>query len=356
MDGMTLAAERLIDWKAAQAVGSRIAGTGPALSSLERARLHEDFAEVVPEAESLVAAFTELQPGDRRARPWVMTRDEWLGANLRAFERVLEPFAQKVLTDRDESALAGLRRKTLGAQIGGLLGYLGHKVLGQYDLFAPPDDEGTLYFVGPNVVTVERRHQFPPREFRLWVSLHEVSHRVQFAGVPWLRGHVSGLVDSYLSSVEVDPKRLLESLRRAVEEVRGGQSEWKGWGWIFLLMTPQQRDTFRRMQAVMSLLEGHGNFVMDAVATRNRIPGVARFRQKLRERRNRTGVEKAFQRAIGFDTKVKQYDMGERFVAEVVGQVGMGGFNRVWEQPTNLPTLEEVGRPEAWVARVGASS
>ena len=352
MDGMTLAAERLIDWKAAQAVGSRIAGTGPALSSLERARLHEDFAEVVPEAESLVAAFTELQPGDRRARPWVMTRDEWLGANLRAFERVLEPFAQKVLTDRDESALAGLRRKTLGAQIGGLLGYLGHKVLGQYDLFAPPDDEGTLYFVGPNVVTVERRHQFPPREFRLWVSLHEVSHRVQFAGVPWLRGHVSGLVDSYLSSVEVDPKRLLESLRRAVEEVRGGQSEWKGWGWIFLLMTPQQRDTFRRMQAVMSLLEGHGNFVMDAVATRNRIPGVARFRQKLRERRNRTGVEKAFQRAIGFDTKVKQYDMGERFVAEVVGQVGMGGFNRVWESPETLPLRSEIADPAAWVRRV----
>jgi coenzyme F420 biosynthesis associated uncharacterized protein len=355
MDVMTLAAERLVDWKAAHGVGSRIAGTGPALSSLERAQLDEDFAEVVPEAESLVASFTELQPGDRRARPWVMTRDEWLGANLRAFERVLEPFAQKVLSDRTESAFAELRRKTLGAQIGGLLGYLGHKVLGQYDLFAPPDDEGTLYFVGPNVVAVERRHQFPPRDFRLWVTLHEVSHRVQFAGVPWLRGHVSGLVDSYLSSVEVDPKRLLASLRRAVDEVRGGQAEWKGWGWIFLIMTPEQRETFRRMQAVMSLLEGHGNFVMDAVAKRHRMPGVATFRRKLRERRNRTGVEKAFQRAIGFDTKVKQYDMGERFVAEVVGQVGMGGFNRVWEQPTNLPTLEEVGRPEAWVARVGAA-
>src|SRR2546425_11525680 len=120
-------------------------------------------------------------------------------------------------------------------------------------------------------------------------------------------------------------------------------------------MTPEQRDMFRRMQAVMSLLEGHGNFVMDAVA-KNRIPGVATFKRKLHERRHRSGVEKVFQRAIGFDTKVRQYDVGERFVAEVVGQVGMGGFNRVWERASNLPTIEEVHEPETWVARVGAAS
>jgi coenzyme F420 biosynthesis associated uncharacterized protein len=352
---MSLAAERLVDWKTAVAVGARVAGTGPALTAVQRARLAEDFGELVPQAEQMVAGFTLLEPGDRRARPWVMTRSEWLGANVRAFERVLEPFARKVLTDHKESALAQVRRHTLGAQIGGLLGYLGHKVLGQYDLFAPPDDEGLLYFVGPNLVGVERRFQFPERDFRLWLALHEVAHRVQFAGVPWLRGHLSNLVDSYLSSVEVDPKQLLQSLRRAVDEVRSGDTEWKGWGWIFLLMTPEQRDMFRRMQAVMSLLEGHGNFVMDAVA-RNRIPGVATFKRKLHERRHRAGVEKVFQRAIGFDTKVRQYDVGERFVAEVVGQVGMSGFNRVWERASNLPTIEEVHQPEAWVARVAAAS
>ncbi len=355
METMTLAAERLVDWRAARLVGVRVAGAGPQMSAVQRARMAEDFAELVPQAESMVASFTQLEPGERRARPWAMTREEWLGANLRAFERVLEPFARKVLTDSPESALAEIRRKTLGAQIGGLLGYLGHKVLGQYDLFAPPDDEGVLYFVGPNVAGVERRYRFPPREFRLWISLHEVAHRVQFAGVPWLRGHLSNLVDSYLSSVEVDPKRLVEGLRRAVEQVRSGDAEWRGWGWIFLLMTPEQRDMFRRMQAAMSLLEGHGNFVMDAVA-RDHIPGFATFKRRLQERRNRAGVEKAFQKAIGFDTKVRQYDMGERFVAEVVGRVGMSGFNRVWEQASNLPTLEEVGRPEAWVARVAAAS
>jgi coenzyme F420 biosynthesis associated uncharacterized protein len=288
-----------------------------------------------------------------------MTRDEWLRANLRAFERVLEPFAQKVFaverTTERTAALAELRRKTLGVQIGGLLGYLSHKVLGQYDLFAPPDDEGVLYFVGPNVVGVERKHGFPERDFRLWLSLHEVAHRVQFAGVPWLRGHLSGLVDSYLGSVELDPKRLLESLKRAAQEVRSGATEWRGLGWLFLMMSPEQRDLFRRMQAVMSLLEGHANFVMDAVA-RDRIPEVATFKARLHERRNRGGMEKAFQKAIGFDSKVRQYETGERFVAEVVERVGMGGFNRVWERDSNLPTLQEIGRPDAWVARVGAAS
>jgi coenzyme F420 biosynthesis associated uncharacterized protein len=354
MDRMTLAAERLIDWRVASSVGRRVAGQGPAMTPLDRARITEDFAELLPEAETLVAGFTGLEPGDRRARPWVMTRGQWLDANLRAFERVLEPFAKRVMGGRTGSGLGQLRRKSLGVQLGGLLGYLGHKVLGQYDLFAPPDDEGILYFVGPNVFGVERKYGFPQRDFRLWLCLHEVAHRVQFAGVPWLRGHLSSLVDSYLASVELDPKQLLASLKRAAEEVRQGNAEWRGLGWVFLLMTPEQRDMFRRMQAVMSLLEGHGNFVMDGVAE-GRIAAGPTFRQRLQERRKRPGVERAFQKAIGFDSKVRQYDVGERFVAQVVERVGMTGFNRVWEHASNLPSLDEVNRPEAWLVRVGAA-
>jgi len=354
MEHMTLAAERLIDWRTASKIGRRLAGQGMAMTAVDRARITEDFAELLPEAETLVAGFTGLVPGESRARPWVMTRGQWLDANLRAFERVLEPFAQKVLDGRTTAGLGELRRKSLGVQLGGLLGYLAHKVLGQYDLFAPPDDEGILYFVGPNVFAVERKFDFPQRDFRLWLCLHEVAHRVQFAGVPWLRGHLSGLVDSYLASVELDPKQLLASLRRAAQEVRQGNAEWRGLGWVFLLMTPEQRDMFRRMQAVMSLLEGHGNFVMDGVA-QGRIEAGPAFRQRLQERRRRPVVERAFQKAIGFDSKVRQYDVGERFVAQVVDRVGMAGFNRVWEDARNLPSLDEVNQPEAWLSRVGAA-
>jgi coenzyme F420 biosynthesis associated uncharacterized protein len=350
---MTLAAERLIDWKSADAIGTRVAGRGIPLSPLDRARLVEDFAELVPQAESLVEGFTSLAPGGYRSRPWVMTRAEWLRANLQGFERLLEPFAQKVVSSRAPSGLANIRRRLLGAQIGALLGYLGHRVLGQYDLFLPRDDEGLLYFVGANVVGLERKFGFPPREFRLWLSLHEVAHRLQFGGAPWLRGHVSGMIDSYLESMEVDPKVLMDSLKRAVEEVRSGRAEWRGLGWVFLLMTPDQRETVKRMQAVMALLEGHGNFVMDTVA-KNRIRGAASFRRRLAERRQRGGVEGAFHRAIGLDTKIRQYDLGERFVSSVVGRVGMDGFNRVWEGAANLPTFDEVTQPDAWVARVAS--
>ncbi len=309
---------------------------------------------MIPEAQALVEGFTGLAIQGYPSRPWVMTRGEWLQANLRGFHRVLEPFAANAMKRVRDGALAEVRRKTLGAQIGALMGYMGRKVLGQYDLFLPADDDGLLYFVGPNVVGVERRFRFPERDFRLWVGLHEVAHRVQFGAVPWLRGHVSGLMDSYLSSLELDPKRLMETLKRAVREVRSGAVEWRGVGWVFLLMTPDQRDLLTRMQSMMALLEGHGNFVMNGVGN-GRIPNLETFRRKLHERRQGHGMERAFQRAIGFDAKVRQYDIGERFVAEAVERAGMEGFNRVWERPSNLPTLAEIARPDEWLARVGVA-
>lgn len=351
---MTFAAEKLVDWRTAAMVGRKVAGAGGPLTPVQRARLTEDFAEVVPEAERLVEEFTGLSPGVSRSRPWVMSRDQWLQANLRGFERILEPVALKMLSGRSDGALAAVRRTVLAVQLGGLLGYLGHRVLGQYDVFLPPDDDGLIYFVGANVVSLEQKFRFPARQFRLWISLHEVTHRVQFGRAPWLRAHLQGMMDSYLDSMELDPGWLMERMRRALEEAKSGRAEYRGFGWVFMLMTPDQRDMVRRMQALMSLLEGHGNYVMDRVAV-DLIPSAARFRRTMHDRRTRPGVEKAFQRAIGFDVKVRQYDIGQRFAAKAVEQVGMEGFNRVWEGPASLPTMDEIGRPEAWVARVHAA-
>jgi coenzyme F420 biosynthesis associated uncharacterized protein len=348
---VSFAADRLVDWGVARATGGRVSGPGPSLSSLDRARLFEDFAETVPEAEEMVTAFTGLDSGNSRSRPWVMTRRQWVEANLRGFERLLDPFARKVLVGRSESALAGARRATLGVQIGGLLGYLGRRVLGQYDVFLPPDDDGLIYFVGPNVVALERRFQFPEREFRLWLCLHEVAHRVQFGGTPWLRGYLGTMMDDYLGTLDLDPKWLLDTLRRSVDEVRASRAELHGLGWMFLFMTPDQRELVRRMQAVMSLLEGHSTYVMNQVAGA-RVPEAAAFHRTLHHRRTRPGVEKMFQKAIGFDAKTRQYGVGERFVSSVIERVGMDGFNKVWERPENLPSMHEVQAPETWVARV----
>ncbi|HXY72614.1 MAG TPA: zinc-dependent metalloprotease [Actinomycetota bacterium] len=347
---MNIAADTLADWTVARQVADRVAGTGPALGPVDRARLREDFAEVVPEAEKLAADAIRLPPSGHPSRPWVMSRNEWLDRNLRSFEVVLAPIADQISSGGDGGGTA-LRRKVLGTELGALVGYLSRRVLGQFDLFVPPDDEGTIYFVGPNIAGIERQHQFPERDFRLWIALHEVAHRLQFGSVPWLRGYVSGLVDGYLRSINLDVRYLIDLARHAAEEVRAGRAEWRGMGWVTLLMTPEQRRTFAHAQAVMTLLEGHGNFTMNEVS-RGRIRGAERFRRTLRARRQSRPVERAFQRAIGFDQKAKQYDAGEGFVTQVVQRVGIDGFNLVWERPENLPTLEELGRPDEWLARV----
>jgi coenzyme F420 biosynthesis associated uncharacterized protein len=355
MGAMGLASDRLLDWKTARSVGARAAGAGPELRAVDRARLNEDFAELVPFASAEVQTFTGLVVDGYPARPWVMNRADWIAANLRTFNGVLEPFAQRVLAKTGEGTFASVRRATLGVQVGALLGYLSRKVLGQFDVFLPPDDDGLIYFVGPNIAGVERRFGFGERDFRLWISLHEVAHRVQFGAVPWLRGYVGGLASTYLGSMDLDPKRVVERVRRAAEAVRAGRVEWRGFGWVFLLMTPDQQDLFRRMQAVMSLLEGHGNHVMNGLGSRL-IDDAPLFKVRLAERRRSAGgMERTLQRSIGYDMKARQYDVGERFVSQVVERSGMEGFNLVWRSPANLPTLEEIARPEAWVSRVGAS-
>lgn len=343
-------AAALIDWGTATQTGRRVGGTGPPTPAVERARMREDLAEVVPYAETLIGEFTGLSTaGGFHSRAWLMSRGEWVNANVNGLQRLLEPLAARVLPEG--APRSDLRRKALGAQIGALLGYVSRKVLGQYDAFLPPDDDGVLYFVGPNLVEIERRFELPRRDFRLWVAIHEVTHRVQFGATPWLRPYLEGLIGRYLETVQVDSREVLSQLRRAAEAIRSG-ANWRGMNGILLIMNDEQRALFSRMQALMTLLEGHATFVMNAVAE-GRVDDLDRMRNALRDRRrSRGGVEKVFQQAIGFETKVKQYATGERFVRSVVAEAGMDGLNRVWSDEGNLPSPEEIGDPARWVGRV----
>jgi coenzyme F420 biosynthesis associated uncharacterized protein len=348
---MGSSAARLADWSTALGVGRRVAGPGIPVPPVERARLREDLAELVPYGEELIGAYTGMRADGFRCRPWVMSRGEWIAQNLRGIERLLEPLAARIVAS--QRGRKEIRRKSLGAQVGLLFGYVSRKVLGQYDVFLPPEDDGLLYFVGPNVAEVEARFELPPRDFRLWIALHEVTHRVQFGATPWLRPHLSGMVDRYLSTVSLDAGELGRQLRRAVDELRSG-TDWRRLGVIALLMNEEQRELFQRMQAVMSLLEGHASFVMNGVA-RDRVANLDRMRRSLKERRHVSGMEKGFQRAVGFDSKVRQYDVGERFVSMIVERAGMDGFNRVWRAEANLPSLPEITEPQRWLDRVAPS-
>ena len=342
-------AAALVDWGTAVQTGRRVAGGGPQTAAVERARMREDLIEVVPYAETLISEFTGLSAeGGFRSRPWLMSRSEWIGANVNGLQRLLEPLAARVLPEG--TPRSDFRRKALGAQVGGLLGYVSRKVLGQYDAFLPPDDDGLLYFVGPNLIEVERRFELPRRDFRLWVSIHEVTHRVQFGATPWLRGYLESMIDRYLETVQVDSREVMAQIRRAADAIRSG-ADWRGINGVLLMMNEEQRALFARMQALMTLLEGHASYVMNVVAE-GRVEDLGRMRGALQQRRRSGGVEKVFQQAIGFETKVKQYASGERFVREVVDNAGMEAFNRVWLEESNLPHPEEIEEPSRWVGRV----
>jgi coenzyme F420 biosynthesis associated uncharacterized protein len=342
-------AAALVDWGTAVQTGRRVAGGGPQTAAVERARMREDLLEVVPYAETLIAEFTGLSTeGGFRSRPWLMSRSEWIGANVNGLQRLLEPLAARVLPEGTPGS--DFRRKALGVQVGALLGYVSRKVLGQYDAFLPPDDDGLLYFVGPNLVEVERRFELPRRDFRLWVSIHEVTHRVQFGATPWLRGYLESMIGRYLETVQVDSREVMAQIRRAADAIRSG-ADWRGINGILLMMNEEQRALFSRMQALMTLLEGHASYVMNVVGE-DRVEDVGRMRGALQQRRRSGGVEKVFQQAIGFETKVKQYASGERFVREVVNDAGMQAFNRVWLEEDNLPRAEEIEEPSRWVGRV----
>ena len=345
-------AARLADWDAALRTGRTVSGSGPKVSHPDRAVIREQLSQDVARAEGLVAEFTGLQIAGFRSRAWVMGRGDWVRQNLKGLQRVLEPLAQRIAEKRPEALKdkPTFSRKALGVQIGGLLGYVSRRVLGQVDIFLPPDDDGLIYFVGPNLVEVERSFALPPHDFRLWVSIHEVTHRAQFSAAPWLRNELTRMVDTYLKSVSLDPKEVLDQLMRAVDELRPG-SGVSGPGGVLRLLTPDQRALFERTQAMMSLLEGHASYVMNRVAE-DVVDDLPRLQAALARRRAVGGWEKRVQRAIGFDQKVAQYDSGERFVRDVVERIGVQGFNLVWAEVGNLPQPGEIGDPDRWIARV----
>jgi coenzyme F420 biosynthesis associated uncharacterized protein len=343
-------AARLADWDAAIRTGRTVSGSGPKVSHADRAAMRADLGRHVTRAEELVTGFTNLQIHGFRSRAWVMGRGDWLRQNLKGLQRVLEPLAVRIAQKRPDALDEKRRfsRKALGVQIGALLGYVSRRVLGQVDIFLPPDDDGLIYFVGPNLVDVERNFGLPSDDFRLWVAIHEVTHRVQFSSATWLRGHLTGMVDAYLDSVSLDPKELLEQLARAVDDLRSGSDGPSG---ILRLLTPEQRELFHRTQSMMSLLEGHASYVMNRVAD-GVVGDLPRLQSALARRRAVGGWEQRVQHAIGFDQKVAQYDSGERFVAAVVDRIGMHGMNLVWAEPANLPQPGEIEDPDRWIARV----
>ncbi len=353
----------VVGWDVAEKVGVRLASRVTKLdapgASAGTDGLAADFEELTAEAEGLVAEATGLVSLSGPARARVTDRAGWVRANLASFRRMLSPLTHRLDERMPKSPAAAKATRVLtGVEVGTLLGWMSTRVLGQYDLLIvdddSADDQDLVYYVGPNVVALERRFGFAPREFRLWLALHEVTHRAQFTGVPWLRGHFLSLVDASLGSIEPDPKRFVSALRRTADEVRAGRNPLDEGGLITLLATPEQQELLGRIGGLMSLLEGHGDVTMDRAGA-GRIPSAPRFGRVLHQRRSQASAPaRLVQKLIGLDAKLKQYEQGERFIEAVEAAGGPAHLAQVWEGPEYLPTLAEIRDPAAWMRRVGA--
>jgi coenzyme F420 biosynthesis associated uncharacterized protein len=346
-----------VAWDVAEQVAGRVAGRGdPPVDWATLRGLVTDFQEVTAQAEELVERSTGLRSLVGPARAQVATREEWIHANISSFRRLLGPVLERAgKAGRGLPGLLGpVGRYAAGAEMGVVLGWMSGRVLGQYDLLLAEGDspEDAVYYVGPNIVSLERRHGFDPREFRLWIALHELTHRAQFTGVPWLRAHFLELVQQSVAIASPDPRQVLDALGRVAVDIRSGRNPLAESGLVGALASPEQLETLRSIQGMMSLLEGHGDVTMDRAAA-DLIPSAARFSQVLRARRESAGgITRLFQQLIGLEAKLRQYADGEKFVREIERTGGPELLARAWERPENLPTAAEIKSPDTWTSRV----
>ncbi|HEY1132990.1 MAG TPA: zinc-dependent metalloprotease [Nocardioides sp.] len=357
------AAGPTIDWELAARLGARLAPPSPDVPTAQVTETVEALRADAVRSTGLVADYTGLVAPEHSAPVLVVDRPRWIEANTQSFAVLMDPFVAR-LAERgaEREAESGLRApapvrrattavgsRVTGAEVGVLLGFLSGKVLGQFDPFAPEDvaPDGRLLLVAPNVWQVAEDIGARHRDFRLWVCLHEETHRVQFTAVPWLRAHLRSQVAALADTL--DPTSVLEDgLSRVVDAVRNGA---KG-SLVDLLGSPEQRAIIDGVTGTMSLLEGHADVVMDGVGP-SVIPTVRRIRTAFEQRRDGLGfLDRLVRRMIGLDAKMAQYRDGAAFVRHVVDRVGMADFNAVWAAPENLPSKSEIADPAAWVRRV----
>ncbi|MDT5039942.1 MAG: hypothetical protein QOE51_927 [Actinoplanes sp.] len=342
---------QFVDWDLAAATAGALSKSGPAVSYEEAMRVVAELRELTDEAAGHVATFTGLTSQIAVPPVRVVDRKDWAAVNIEGLKQVIVPLVNRLSGDRQPGALAdAIGSRVTGVQAGTVLAYLSGRVLGQYEVFS--GEPGQLLLNAPNIVEAERKINADSRDFRLWVCLHEVTHRTQFTAVPWMRGYFLGEVQAF-TDASANGEHILERLRRGVAALSDALRDPDSRSSVLdLVQTPAQKSVLDRLTALMTLLEGHAEFVMDGVGPEV-IPSVESIRARFNQRRESGNpLEKAIRRLLGIEVKMRQYAEGRKFVHGVVERVGMTGFNKIFSSPLTLPRLAELGDPDAWVARV----
>jgi coenzyme F420 biosynthesis associated uncharacterized protein len=340
----------MVDWRLAQRVADAVAGgdgAGPPLVE------QPELEAMAGRAFERVSEYARLHPAVPPPPLEPVGRREWSRANLETMGTTLEPVLERL----GSGPLQSVGGVLIGVEAGGIVGFMGRNVLGQYELaLLDPERPPRLLLVAPNLREAARTFQADEAELLEWVVFHEITHAVQFTGVPWLRDYVASMLRELLSSVkvEVDTAALLrvpklDDLRAAWESVRRD-------GLVHAVAGPERKDIIDRLQAVMAVIEGHAEHVMDAAGA-DVLPSLPKLRESLeRRRREKPPLVKLLERLLGLDLKMRQYEVGKRFCDAVVRDWGIDGLNRAWSAPEHLPTLAELEDPAGWVRRTSVRS
>ncbi|QDG61561.1 zinc-dependent metalloprotease [Pseudarthrobacter sp. NIBRBAC000502771] len=365
--GQSNPAQALINWDLAASAAARLAPAGPVLDGKAIGDAVDSLRRLADASVPHVHEITGLEAARdlRDSSVLVVDRASWAKANTQSFAVMLKSAMQKMLDTRRGNlspAAAQVSGAITGSQLGAVLAFLSSKVLGQYDPFAALAENSTapaagrLLLVAPNIISVERELNVAPEDFRLWVCLHEQTHRVQFAAAPWLRHHMLEQIDELSGHLLGNVDSLMERASAAARSLkdRSASGNTPGRGAILdLLQDPEEKAAISHLTAVMSLLEGHANVVMDAVDA-SIVPSVKTIRQRFNDRgKDRGVIEKFIRSLLGLDAKMRQYSDGARFVRAVVDVAGMEGFNKVWDSVDHLPTEPEIHDAKLWLDRMG---
>ena len=353
----------LVDWGQVERIA--IARLRSAPGTLTRAELQAVEGEYAAAMAKVVPALSEHLGTDLPGvvdRVAVVDRGEWVQANTVAFEQLIGKLEGQLLEQMlPEGAGFGKATMTIAnrwvttRQLGLLLGFMGQRVLGQYDLalLSAETTPGKLLFVEENIRQTAKVLDVPLGPFRTWIALHETTHAFEFEAHPWLRPYLAGRLERQLSLFSKDASALGRDAVKAIGKSLRGDGRRDDTHWMERLMTVEQRELFRETQAIMSLLEGFGDHVMDEVG-KDLVPGVERISARFHGRRvSRTPFEKAMLRITGMDLKMEQYRKGEVFVAEIERLAGAAALRRLWDGPETLPKPAEIDQPADWVQRMG---
>jgi coenzyme F420 biosynthesis associated uncharacterized protein len=345
----------LVDWAVAAKAARRFSPASPAVSRREADEVVSELYRATAEAADHVGQLTRLQEPPVTAVTRVIDRPAWIDSNAAGMRSIIDPVVARLAEQNDVGRVAErIGGRVTGVQVGVVLGFLSGKVLGQFEFFERP--QGQLLLVAPNLVAVERQLRVDPRDFRLWVCLHEVTHRVQFTAVPWLRQHMLDEVDALTMTIDTDTAELRRRVSGAVSELaKVARGEGDGAGLLAAIATPEQRAVIERVSAFMSLVEGHAEYVMNAVSS-SVIPSQQYIESRFADRRRRGGnpFDRLLRRLLGMEAKTRQYVDGSAFVRAVIERIGVDDFNAIWTSRDTLPTKAEIADPARWIARVHA--